>query len=164
MTPEEKIEEVLGMVREQLVKAMAKHRRMHSAHEGYAVILEELEELWEHVKADTGTGPEARKEALQIAAMGIRYVLDLTPVRPACAACDRGDYQLGHADGCPAVRVTQDLVRAALEECQDFLPRAVTMLIRNEAPESAEAFRQLKHRVDAALSAPAPNIQPFKNP
>ena len=26
-----------------------------------------------------------------------------TPPRVPCAACDRGNYQLGHADGCPAI-------------------------------------------------------------
>ena len=51
---------------------------MNSPHEGWAVIREELDELWEHVRANTGRGPEARKEALQVAAMGLRYALNLT--------------------------------------------------------------------------------------
>jgi len=50
---------------------------MNSPHEGYAVILEELDELWEHVRDDTGRGVEARKEAIQVAAMGLRYALNL---------------------------------------------------------------------------------------
>lgn len=69
---------VLNEVREEVAKARAKHAPMNSPHEGHSVIREELEkELWEHVCADTGRSPEARKEALQVAAMGVRYILDL---------------------------------------------------------------------------------------
>lgn len=60
-----------------LDEAMTKWPPMHSPHEGHGVILEELDELWDHVKADTGRSPEARREAIQIAAMGLRYALDL---------------------------------------------------------------------------------------
>lgn len=67
---------LLGL-RDELAKAMSKHRSMASAHEGHSVIREELEELWDHVKADTGHTEEARKEALQVAAMGLRYALDV---------------------------------------------------------------------------------------
>lgn len=60
-----------------LDKAMIRHAPMHSPHEGHSVIREELDELWEHVRGDTGRSTEARKEAIQIAAMGLRYALDL---------------------------------------------------------------------------------------
>ena len=68
---------ILDEVRQSLKLGMIKHAPMHSPHEGVSVIREELEELWDHVKADTGRTPEARKEALQVAAMAIRYVVDL---------------------------------------------------------------------------------------
>ena len=61
----------------ELEKAEAAHAPMHSPHEGWSVIWEELEELREHVRADTGRSGAARKEALQIAAMGMRYALNL---------------------------------------------------------------------------------------
>lgn len=64
----------------EVVRAASLHPPMHSGHEGYATILEELDELWEVVKAhDTSLarGPLARKEALQIAAMGLRYIIDV---------------------------------------------------------------------------------------
>jgi hypothetical protein len=64
-------------VAHEVERAMRKHAPMHSPHEGWSVIFEELEELREHVRADTGRSAAARKEALQIAAMGIRYALDL---------------------------------------------------------------------------------------
>jgi hypothetical protein len=64
-------------VAHEVERARRKHAPMHSPHEGWSVIFEELEELREHVRADTGRSAAARKEALQIAAMGIRYALDL---------------------------------------------------------------------------------------
>ncbi|MBB4287977.1 hypothetical protein [Roseospira goensis] len=59
-------------------RAATKHRPMAGAHEGWAVIKEELDELWEHVRADTGRSAAARREAVQIAAMAIRYITDVT--------------------------------------------------------------------------------------
>jgi hypothetical protein len=50
---------------------------MHSPHEGHSVIREEFEELWRHVCEDTGQTLPARAEAIQLAAMAIRYVVDL---------------------------------------------------------------------------------------
>ena len=58
-------------------RAMQAHAEFNSPHEGYAVILEELDELWEHVKADTGRTPDARDEAIQVAAMALRYAAEL---------------------------------------------------------------------------------------
>lgn len=61
----------------ELARAMGKFGPMASPHEGWAVIREELDELWEHVKKDTGRGLYAREEAIQIAAMALRYAVDL---------------------------------------------------------------------------------------
>jgi len=62
----------------ELIAACERFAPMASPHEGWAVIREELDELWEHVRADTARGHEARKEAIQIAAMALRFALDLT--------------------------------------------------------------------------------------
>lgn len=72
-----KLSQITSQLQDELLTAMSKHAGMHSPHEGISVIREELDELWDHVKADTGRTPEARKEALQVAAMAIRYVVDL---------------------------------------------------------------------------------------
>lgn len=61
----------------ELARAMHKFGPMASPHEGWAVIHEEMDELWNHVKANTGRSSEARVEAIQIAAMALRYVADL---------------------------------------------------------------------------------------
>lgn len=76
----------LGLeVVEELRRAIAKHKRFNSAHEGYAVILEELDELWDEVRAwQPGQDfSKMRKEALQVAAMGLRFLYDLCPNKPS---------------------------------------------------------------------------------
>lgn len=52
-----------------------------SAHEGYAVIKEEVDELWESIKANKILGARAhqRAEAIQVAAMAIRFLVDCPP-------------------------------------------------------------------------------------
>lgn len=63
----------------EVLRASDIHEPMHSPHEGKAVIEEELDELWDEIKADRGRTFRATKEALQVSAMGLRYVLDLIP-------------------------------------------------------------------------------------
>jgi len=73
----DRIENGLNQLRTELRKAMSKHAPMHSPHEGHSVIREELDELWDLVKIDCARTIEGRKEALQVAAMGLRFALDL---------------------------------------------------------------------------------------
>lgn len=67
----------LDAVRLELAAAISQHAEFNSPHEGHSVIREEMEELWEHVRADTGRSPEARTEAIQIAAMAVRYAAEV---------------------------------------------------------------------------------------
>jgi hypothetical protein len=60
-------------------KAIGKHPAQHSPHEGYAVLQEEVDELWDEIKADRGRQASARTEAVQVAAMAVRYILDNDP-------------------------------------------------------------------------------------
>jgi hypothetical protein len=73
----DRIETLAAAIVEEVRRAERKHAPMHSPHEGWSVIWEELEELREHVRADTGRSADAKKEAIQIAAMGLRYALNL---------------------------------------------------------------------------------------
>lgn len=52
---------------------------MNSAHEGYAVLAEEVDELWDHVKVKQGKRdiPEMTYEAVQVAAMALRFIVDV---------------------------------------------------------------------------------------
>jgi hypothetical protein len=75
---------VVQDVVDELVRARALFPAFHSAHEGYAVMLEEVDELWQLVKGKRGPENAAamRAEAIQIAAMAVRFVIDLCD-RPA---------------------------------------------------------------------------------
>ena len=52
---------------------------MNSAHEGYAVMLEEFDELKAHVWANQKKRdyPAMRKEAIQVAAMALAFVVEI---------------------------------------------------------------------------------------
>jgi hypothetical protein len=56
-------------------RATAIHGKFNSTHEGYAVILEELDELWHAVKRNNRQ--QSIAEAYQVAAMAIRFIADL---------------------------------------------------------------------------------------
>jgi hypothetical protein len=74
---EAKIDLALSQIKEELLKATAKFGPFASAHEGYAVIKEEVDELWDDVKANLGYGPSAYTEAKQVAAMAARFMVDI---------------------------------------------------------------------------------------
>ena len=59
----------------ELERAKKKFGAFASAHEGFAVIQEEVDELWQSVK--DGDLINARKEAVQIAAMAVRFLEDV---------------------------------------------------------------------------------------
>lgn len=65
----------MAKVRAEVVRAITKYPAFNSTHEGYAVIAEELDELWDDVKRNHKTG--AVEEAVQVAAMGVRFVMDI---------------------------------------------------------------------------------------
>lgn len=77
LSGDERTDWLVAIVRDELRHAREKFPPFNSPHEGKAVIEEELDELWEHVKANDGEGVEAMMEAVQIAAMAMRYVYDL---------------------------------------------------------------------------------------
>lgn len=51
----------------------------NSAHEGYGVLLEEVDELWQHVRTNQKKRDLAamRKEAIQVAAMALRFAAEV---------------------------------------------------------------------------------------
>jgi len=56
--------------------SLAKYGHFSSPHEGYAVILEELDELWDEIKKKGGYTEAAYHEAKQIAAMALVYMTE----------------------------------------------------------------------------------------
>jgi molybdopterin biosynthesis enzyme len=75
-TFEDTVADVLG----ELDKATKNWPPFNSAHEGYAVLAEEMDELWVHVKTNQKRRdlPAMRKEAIQVAAMAMRFALEVT--------------------------------------------------------------------------------------
>jgi hypothetical protein len=64
---------------EEMVSASSKFPPFASEHEGYAVLLEEVDELWEAVKLNQKTqGRQMRieKECIQVGAMALRFLHD----------------------------------------------------------------------------------------
>ena len=57
-------------------KAAERFEPLISTHEGYAVLLEEVEELWELIKQN-GTKSQLAAEAKQVGAMAMRFMTDL---------------------------------------------------------------------------------------
>lgn len=62
---------------EELERATRNFRPFASAREGYAVILEELDEAWDAIKANE-IG-KACAEMTQVAAMALRFLVDMQP-------------------------------------------------------------------------------------
>ncbi len=108
---EERVYELLVGVAAELRRAARKFGPFASGHEGYAVIREELDELWDDVRADRLGS--AVKEAQQVAAMAVRFMLDLG--RRADPLAD----QLAAAASTRAeLRVEDKLARAFAEKGQ----------------------------------------------
>jgi hypothetical protein len=72
-------EEFSSLVAAEIKCARSKHKPINSAHEGYAVILEEVEEFWEEVmkKRKDRSADKMRAELVQIAAMAQRTYEDV---------------------------------------------------------------------------------------
>jgi NTP pyrophosphatase (non-canonical NTP hydrolase) len=63
---------------EEIKRAKSMYGDFASCHEAYAVLLEEVDELWDEVKQRHQDKAKIRKEALQVAAMAIRMAAELT--------------------------------------------------------------------------------------
>lgn len=87
MTPEqatrlENSVSVLSEVKDEVARACAMYKPMASPHEAYSVLLEEVDEFWDEVKAynlrkGRDTRPRMREELIQVAAMAIRAITDV---------------------------------------------------------------------------------------
>lgn len=69
------IQTAVDAVTTELMFATRKFGAFKSAHEGAAVIREEFDEFWDEVKANNRINQ--RNEVTQLAAMAIRYLVDI---------------------------------------------------------------------------------------
>ena len=72
-----KAELILHLVTMELISATNHNGAFHNAHEGWAVLYEEVDELWEEVREKYPDEAKQLKEAIQCAAMSVRFVHDL---------------------------------------------------------------------------------------
>ncbi len=62
-------------VRRELLGALVKNGPFGSRHEGYAIMLEEVDELWDEIKQD-GESSKVYAEAMQVAAMATELMVN----------------------------------------------------------------------------------------
>lgn len=72
--------DVFSAINEELYQARSKWPAFNSAHEGYAILAEEVDELWDHVKTNQKKRDlvAMKAEAIQVAAMAIRFAEECT--------------------------------------------------------------------------------------
>ena len=68
---------IVSDICEELQKAMIKYPLFTSPYQGYAVILEELDELWDEVKKRKPDVKNMRAEAVQVAAMAMKFIISM---------------------------------------------------------------------------------------
>lgn len=71
------ITSVLIDVLREIERADSLHPSYNSAHEGYAMIAEEVDELWEEVRKRDHDKLLMRLEAVQVATTAVRFIMDV---------------------------------------------------------------------------------------
>jgi len=77
---DEKWGKLLNDVVNEYESATSKFGSFNNAHEGYAVLLEEVDELWDNIKLNQKNPERIRKirqEAVQVAVMALRFLYDV---------------------------------------------------------------------------------------
>ena len=73
------IDDLLNELKQEFGRAISKFPKFNNAHEGYAVLLEEVDELWDNIKLNQKTPNRLdmiRFEAIHVGAMAIRLIID----------------------------------------------------------------------------------------
>jgi len=74
------LNDIFRAVHLELAEATEAFPPFASNHEGYAVLKEEVDELWEAIKDKSSNASDISDEAHQVAAMAIRLILDMKGV------------------------------------------------------------------------------------
>lgn len=70
-------QQALNEIELEFSAASRRHDPFNSAHEGFAILLEEVDELWDEVKKRDRSASRMREEAVQIGAMAARFLTDV---------------------------------------------------------------------------------------
>ena len=76
-------EKALNELMTEYTRAREMHGDFHSLHEGYAVLLDESDELWDLLKKKRPDLDEVIDEAVQVAAMGMKIAVFAMKARAA---------------------------------------------------------------------------------
>jgi len=68
---------IIDLITDEYSKACKKFKPFNSPHEGYAIIKEELDELWMEVKKKKHDKSRMARESIQLAAMALRFLTDI---------------------------------------------------------------------------------------
>ena len=72
------MDKILDEIQAEYEKARKKFPPMHSFHEGYAILQEELDEAWDEIKRKNVDPKLLRIEMTQVAAMAYAFIRELT--------------------------------------------------------------------------------------
>jgi len=72
-----KTEDAIELIALEYERAIIKFPKFNSGHEGYAVIKEEFDELWEEIKTKEQNSDAIIQEVIQVGAMVLRFLCDL---------------------------------------------------------------------------------------
>lgn len=74
-----RIDEAFKQIENEYLRATDLYPDLHSNHEAYAVIKEEMDELWDAIKKskETHGNKEIREELIHVGAMVVRYLNNL---------------------------------------------------------------------------------------
>lgn len=77
--PDNEIEYAAQDAIKEVEQATANWPAFNSAHEGFGVLKEEVDELWDHVKTNQKKRDlvAMKKEAIQVAAMALRFAVEV---------------------------------------------------------------------------------------
>jgi NTP pyrophosphatase (non-canonical NTP hydrolase) len=73
------LDRIFEKVESEIMASTTLHKPFNSSHEGYAVLLEELDEVWEEIKKSKHyiLSNEAKQELIQVAAVAMRMINEL---------------------------------------------------------------------------------------
>lgn len=69
------------LIKNELVRARKEHSPITSLHEGYAILLEEVDELWTEIKTHDIDKERVLSELIQVSAMAERIATDCLSVQ-----------------------------------------------------------------------------------
>lgn len=68
---------IYAQIQQEIDNSRSRHGEFTGSHEGYAVLLEEVDELWSEIKKRNRSFTAMKEECVQIAAMAVKFIEDI---------------------------------------------------------------------------------------